>query len=63
MIFADFIRDEILDMDVHSCHPNHIMFFALCVHTDTNTHTQTTHSHSLVLYLAARVYIVSPWEH
>lgn len=43
-----------MDMDVHFCHPNHIMFFA------SHTHTQ---AHSIMLYLAAWVYIVSPWEH
>lgn len=47
-----------MNMDVHSCHPNHIMFFASHARTQTHTHT-----HSIMLYLAARVYIVSTWEH
>lgn len=55
-IFSDFIRDEILDVNARSCHPNHIMFFCF-----TCTHTHTC-SPSIVLYLAAGVYIVSPWE-
>lgn len=40
-------------MDIHSRHPNHIMFFALHAHT---------HIHSIMLYLAAGVYIASPRE-